>query len=112
MYDGDVTMKNNYIWAYTKCFNLVKNAQDKKKINMDFLPTDNVFGKYNIHKSNIDSSIKYLDSIGDIKNSKIRLRPYKITPTLAKKCIIDEKVKKFNIKATPSGGRPINGRSQ
>lgn len=93
------------IWAYKQSFDLVKEASDSiyddnnKLIEKykDFLPTDNVFGKYNINKTDIDRQAGYLSFIGEKKLSKVRSRPFNIYPKLHNKCKIDNKTKNFEI---------------
>ena len=89
-----------YVNAYNQCFELVKEASDKSskcKNLSDFLPSENVYGKYNINKNDVYRRIAFLSHIGDIKIPKIRSNPVNVYLSYKEGCKIDKRVKNFDI---------------
>ena len=60
--------------------------------------SENVFGKYNINKSDVSRRIAFLSYIGDIKIPKIRSNPVNVYLSYKEGCKIDKRVKNFDIK--------------
>lgn len=99
--ETDDIMKKNYMWGYVECFNLVKNASEKKSKNPksteydNYLPTIDTYGKHNIEKAHITSRDKLLFNIDEI--SRKTDRPVNIYPKLEEKCAVHPKVKFFKL---------------